>query len=358
MDIINKPYHLFSDPIRYFNVMIDDIQNARDYIYIETYRIGNDSIGIKFRDVLARKAKTGVEVKILVDAWGGSGVVGNFFEPLIKNGGEVRFFEKIKYNSDVFTRSHRRNHRKLMIIDDDITYLGSSNITEYNLNWRESVLRMAGPISLAFKKVFKQDFSIYNTYVFAKANYIRLIRFNDFEIVRDMPSISKQRIMRKYIQMIRKAVESVTIITPYFLPGFKLRKELMDAAQRGVRVNVIIPKRSDVGLVDILRNKYLGILHQGGVEFLMYFPHNLHAKLMLIDNRYFSIGSPNFDYRSFRYMYEIVLLGSDKLIVQQLKDYINTTVENTDMFDFEHWKRRPLINKFFEWILLPLRHLL
>ncbi|MBS4059160.1 MAG: phosphatidylserine/phosphatidylglycerophosphate/cardiolipin synthase family protein [Bacteroidetes bacterium] len=358
MDLIKEPYHLFSEPIRYINVMIDDIQNAKDYIYIETYRIGNDTIGIKFRDLLTKKAKAGVEVKILIDAWGGSGVNNNFFDALKKYGGEVRFFEKIKYNSDIFTRSHRRNHRKMLIIDDEITYIGSSNITEYNLNWRESVLRITGPMTLAFKKIFRQDFSIYNTYVFVKANYLRLIRFNQFEIVRDMPSISKQRIMKKYIQMIRKAEKTVTILTPYFLPGFNLRKALIDASLRGVNVKVIIPKRSDVGLVDILRNKYLGQLHLDGVEFLLYLPHNLHAKVMLIDDKYFSLGSPNFDYRSFRYMYEIVLIGSEYLIVDQLKEYVTNTIENTEMFNFEHWKRRSLINKIFEYILLPFRHLL
>lgn len=128
----------------------------------------------------------------------------------------MRFFEKIKFNSDIFTRGHRRNHRKLLIIDDDITYMGSSNLTEYNLNWRESVLRIKGSLTLAFKKVFKQDFGIYNKYVFAKDNFLRLIRHNQFEIVRDMPSITRQRIMRRYIHLIKHATQSVDIVSPYF----------------------------------------------------------------------------------------------------------------------------------------------
>lgn len=353
-----EPYHLFTDPIRYYNAMIEDIENAKDYIFIETYRIGNDVVGVRFRDALIKKAKEGVEIKILIDAWGGAAVNSGFFDQLIKWGGEVRFFEKIKFNSDIFTQGHRRNHRKIMLIDDDITYFGSSNLTEYNLNWFESVLRIKGSLSLAFKKVFRQDYSIYNQYVFAKANYLRLIRHSNFEIVRDMPSITKQRIMNRYIQMINKAKSFVTIVTPYFLPGYKLRKVLIDAAQRGVSVKVIIPKRSDVNLVDILRNKYLGQLHLAGVNILLYMPHNLHAKLLLIDKSTFSIGSPNFDYRSFRYMYEIIMIGQEESICKQVNQHIQTIIENTNMFDFEQWKRRPLINKFFEWMLLPLRHLL
>jgi cardiolipin synthase len=358
MPVIREPYHLFADPIRYYNAMIDDIEAAVDYIFIETYRIGNDVIGTRFKDALIRKAKTGVEIKVLIDAWGSSGVNNSFFDELIRLGGEVRFFEKIKFNSDVFTRGHKRNHRKLLIIDDEITYIGSSNFTEYNLNWRESVLRIKSELTLAFKKVFRQDWKIYNKYVFAKSNYLRLIRHGGFEIVRDMPSITKQRIMRRYIHLIRNAVKSVVVVTPYFLPGYMLRKAMVEAVQRGVDVQVVIPKRSDVGLVDILRNKYMGPLHQSGIRFKMYLPHNLHAKLMLVDNNVFSVGSSNFDYRSFRYMYEITLIGNEPALTAQVSDHITFTLENTEDFDYAVWARRPLINKFFEWLLLPVRHLL
>jgi cardiolipin synthase len=358
MPVIREPYHLFADPIRYYNAMIEDVEAAKDYVFIETYRIGFDVIGTRFKDALIRKAKSGVEVKILIDAWGSSGVNNSFFDELIRYGGEVRFFEKIKFNSDVFTRSHKRNHRKLLIIDDEISYLGSSNITEYNLNWRESVLRIRSELTLALKKVIRQDWKIYNKYVFAKANFLRLIHHGGFDIVRDMPSITKQRIMRRYLQMIRNAEKSVVVVTPYFLPGYMLRKVLMEAVGRGVEVQVVIPKRSDVGLVDILRNKYMGPLHQSGIRFKMYLPHNLHAKLMLIDDTAFSIGSPNFDYRSFRYMYEIALIGNEPDIVTQVKEHIAFTLDYTEDFDYSQWTRRPLINKFFEWLLLPVRHLL
>lgn len=354
----DESYLLFDDPIRYYNAMIDDIDHAKDYIYIETYRVGNDTIGVRFRDALIRKARQGVEIKLLVDAWGGSGVANSFFDTLIQAGGEVRFFEKIKFNTDILTRGHRRNHRKLIVIDDDITYIGSSNLTGYNLNWRESVLRIRGSLSLPFKKIFKQDWSIYNTYVFAKTNYLRPIRHGQFEIIRDMPSITKQRVMKRYMQLIRKAKQSIIIVTPYFLPGFRLRRELTEAVRRGLDVRVIIPRRSDVNLVDILRNKYLGPMHQAGVRFLLYKPHNLHAKLMLVDGSIFSIGSSNFDYRSFRYMYEIVLIGQHESITAQVQHHIEETIIDAEMFNFEHWKNRPLLNRFFEWLLLPFRHLL
>ncbi len=132
----------------------------------------------------------------------------------------------------------------------------------------------------------------------------------------------------------------------------------MDAAQRGVVVNIILPLNSDVTLIDILRNKYFGLLYKAGVNILFYETNNLHAKLLLIDRKIFGIGSSNFDYRSFRYMYEIMLVGDNKDIAQQVSTHMKKTLAESHTFDYEKWKNRPLINKFFEWILLPFRHLL
>lgn len=357
MTEIDEPYHLFDDPIRYYNSMIDDIESAKNCIYLETYRIGNDVIGTRFKDALTRKAKEGVIIKMLVDFWGSATIQGDFFDTLSRSGIEIRFFEKIKF-IDLFTRGHKRNHRKLLLIDNNISYIGSSNITDYNLNWRESVLRITGNIADVFQKVFDQDFEIYNKYVLVKKKYLNVLKHNGFEIIRDMPSATKQRIMHKYISLINKAKKTITIITPYFLPEHNLRKAITNALERGVKVNVILPRHSDVEVIDILRNKYLGPLHTRGVNFRLYMPHNLHAKLLLIDETIFSIGSPNFDYRSFRYMYEIVITGKEPSIANSVLQFVNKTTENTVMFNYKQWERRPAINKFFEWLLVPFRHLL
>ncbi len=355
---IKEPYNLCSEPLRYYDAMIADIEAARSYIYVETFRIGNDEIGNRFLRALDEKAKEGVDVKLLVDGWGVANPGNEYYKKIEENGGEVRFFEKIKFNTDIFTRSHRRNHRKLLLIDDEITWIGSSNLTGYNLNWRESMLRMKSEITYTFSRLFMQDFRLYNKYIFNKVHNTRLVRYDDFEIVRDVPSIAYKRINQKFIQLIKSAEKSVSVETPYFLPGFMLRKAMTDAVKRGVEVTVIIPKRSDVTLVDVLRNKYLGPLCKSGIRFRYYTVNNLHAKLLLVDDRHFAIGSSNFDYRSFRYMFEIMLFGEEPLISEQVKDHFAKTVENSDPFVYETWENRPPINKFFEWILLPFRHLL
>lgn len=348
----------FDDPMKYYNAMLDDIMAARKYVFIETYKFGHQTIGIKFRDALTAVAKLGVEVKVLIDSWGGSSIPDYFFNELKAAGGEVRYFQKIKINIDFFTRSHRRNHRKLIIIDDKISYIGSSNLTDYNLIWCESVLRITGRIATKFKKVFYQDFKIYNKYIRYRSLYTRVIRFNDFEILRDVPSISRQKIKKRYEHLFKNAKSEIIIESPYFLPGFFLRKEMMDAANRGVEVKVIIPRHSDVRLVNILHGRYLDMLYNNNIKFLYFARHNLHAKIVVVDNETFCIGSPNFDYRSFRYMHEIVLTGKNKNVFDQIRRHVDKTLAMCEPFDYEAWRRRPTIQKFAEWLILPFRHLL
>lgn len=352
-------YKLWADPMIYYPEMIKDILEAKKYVYIETFRLTSDAIGERFRNALIKVRKNGVAVKLLIDYWGAGSVKNGFLDELINLGAEVRFFIKIKFSFDFFTRSHRRNHRKLLLIDDSISYIGSSNLTGYNLNWRESMLRIENrDLTLLFKKIFQQDFQLYNRYIFSQAYYTRHIRHHNFEIIRDVPNIAIKKINRKFIQMIKEAKNSVIIETPYFLPGFMLRKALMESAEKGVKITVMLPKKSDVNLVDILRNKYLGPLYKKGVEFLFYGPNNLHSKLILIDNEWFGVGSSNFDYRSFRYMFEIMLFGNEPEIAEQVLNHAETTKNLSIPFVYNSWLKRPPIEKFFEWVLLPFRHLL
>lgn len=350
-------FRIIDDTLQYYNLMLNDIAQAKEYVYLETYKFANDHMGIRFRDALTRKAQEGVKVKVLIDSWGRGPVSESFFAGLTQLGGEVKFFEKIKINSDIFTRGHRRDHRKIIVIDNAIAYIGSANITGYNLNWRELCLRIGGELAVPFKKVFLENFNAFNPYIITnKATFSRTIKLGSFEIIRDVPSFQFQRLKKRYTQLIRKSESSVVIETPYFLPGFLLRKAMIEASNRGVEVTVIMPKHSDVGMVDLLRNKYLGLLHKAGIKLLFYLPHNLHAKLLLIDGATFSISSANFDYRSFRYQYEVALIGNEPDILRQLNDHIAETIRNSQPLDYETWKRRPLIEKIFEWFLLPFRH--
>lgn len=348
-------YRFYDDPLRMYNAMLDDIDLAENYIYIETYKYGNDQIGIKFRDALTKKAKQGVKIKLMIDSWGAYVSLG-FFAEMIRYGAEVRLFKKLRLSIDSFTKSHRRNHRKLIMIDDQITYISSANIAAYALNWRESSLRMAGEITTVFKEAFLESYRIYNKYIYDKISATKSLIFSGFEILRDVPATMFQPTRKKYLDLIRAAKKEIIIETPYFLPGSYMRRALIEAAQRGVNVKVISPQHSDVNVVDVLRNRYLGEMHKGKVEFLFYTPRNLHSKVFLADKTFFIVGSSNFDYRSFRFMHEINLYGKEKRIVHLLEDHINETIAECIPFDFEKWQNRTLIQRAFERLLIPFRH--
>ena len=357
-DIHKQESVFYDDPWQYFNAMLEDIENAQKCVYIETYKFGNDNIGERFRDVLTRRAQEGIKIFILIDSWGAQ-VSQSFFRELEKFGGEVRFFMKIRFFWDFFTKNHRRNHRKLLLVDDNISYIGSANIAGHSLNWCESMLRLDNPeLNEHFKTIFKEDFKMYNRYVFKKPGLTRLISCGEYDILRDVPSITSQKIKKRFENLIKGARRRIVIETPYFLPGFLLRKAMADAVKRGVDVTVIIPRNSDVHMVDLVRSRYLGMLHKIGVNFRFYLPNNLHAKLLLIDGELFSLGSANFDYRSFRYQHEIVLIGKDVEIMKQLKSHVSNSLSNSSPFDYDEWLRRPFVQRFFEWLYLPFRHLL
>jgi len=347
---------LYDNPVVFCNAMLHDIEQAQHTIYLETYKFGYDSNGSRFRDLIAKKCAEGVLVKILVDSWG-TPPNPEFFGPVVKNGGEVRYFKKIRFFIDFFTKNHRRNHRKLLIIDDRITYLGSANITAYSLQWRELVVRLEGGISQLFRKSFFESYKLYRKYIFNKFAYKRIVHYYEFEIIQDLPSIYRQQIKKRFEQMISKARHSILIESPYFLPGYKIRRFLMLAARRGVDVTIILPLHSDVRLVDFLRDKYMGFYYNNSIKIYYYRPGNLHAKCMLVDNEVFAIGSANFDYRSFRYMHEIMLSGRHAHTASLLLAHIRETLGSSVPFDFGAWSGRPLFEKIFGWFLLPFRHL-
>lgn len=347
---------LIDDPVLIQQVMLYDIAGARDYIYLEIYRIGNDSVGARFIELLTRKCREGIRVRLLLDSWG-TRLPDSFFFHFREAGGEVRFFKKIKFFIDFFTKNHRRNHRKLLIIDDHISYIGSANLTEYSLQWRESMMRIEGPVAAVFRKTFYESARLYRKYIFNRFAYKRIVHFENFEIVQDLPSIYRQQLKKYYETQFRKARKSVYIETPYFLPGYKLRRAMMQAARRGVDINVIIPLHSDVRAVDLLRGKYMGFYYNNKIKVKFYTAGNLHAKCALFDDENFGIGSSNFDYRSFRYQHEIMLFGTDPVIVDQVKQHIDATLESCIDFDHESWLRRPVLEKVVGWMLIPFRHL-
>lgn len=354
--MINK-YKVIDDNLELFSLMLRDIESATKNICLEIYRFGQDAMGEKFLNSLINRARNGVRIKVLIDAWG-SGTDTRFFNRLIEAGGEVRVYKKLNFERAYFVKNHCRNHRKLIIIDNQIGYIGSSNITSYSLAWRELNLRVEDrDLIRLFFRSFRESFRSFDKYSFSKLSHKRDMHFGFWLFIQDVPNVYRQRVKKQYENMIDKANTEIIIETPYFLPGHILRKKLEEAVSRGVRVRVMTPHHSDVRLVDIIRRKYLGELHLAGVELCFYTNGNLHAKGLMVDNKVFSISSSNFDYRSFRYQYELALIGIEPVVIEQLDRHFDVTYADCKSFNYESWKSRSRIEKFFEWVLLPFRYL-
>lgn len=352
---IHTSVQLFDDNLAMFTAMLRDIEGAEKYIYLETFRFNNDAIGHKFRDALAAKAREGLDIRLLVDAYGTK--ESDLFDELIAHGGKVIYFKKMKFFlSNSFARNNTRNHRKLLLIDDRISYIGSSNLTAYSLNWRDLNLRLENPITRKFKGCFLRSCARYKFYELVPFERIRTVNYHGFGIIQDTPTRYFQTVRNQMLHLIETAKSEILIETPYFLPGQKIRRALVQAVQRGCEVVLHLPLHSDVMMVDILSHKYFGSLYKAGVKVKFYTRDLLHAKCMLVDGSRFLMGSANMDYRSFRLQYEIMLYGIEPQIVGLLRGHIKGTQEHCVDFDYEKWKNTPLLNRFLEWLLTPFRH--
>ena len=353
-------YKFYSSSALWYDDLLQDINNAKKYVYLETFRIYNDEVGKKLTNALIDSHIKGVKVRVLADWWG-TGTNNACIQSMIQAGVEVRLFKKFIPSIFLFARNHRRDHRKIIAIDDKISYIGSANFTEYCTKWRESILRIEGKMSMICKKIFIDNFKIYNKDIMhpsiRKASR-RTIRYNDFFFIREVPSVFSQRIKKNYIILIQRAKQSITIETPYFLPGYRIYKELVQAIKRGVNVKILIPRTSDMKIVDFVRESLIEKLYKKGAKILYYNYGNLHSKLLSIDDEIFSIGSANMDHRSFKYMFEIALIGSDPIVNSLVNEHIFHTETMSNEFDIQKEKNRPIFRRFLSLIILPFSRLL
>ncbi len=349
-----EKYKVFSQPWKIYNHMLADILKAKKSIYLETYIYDDDAVGKTFRRALIKKAKEGVRVRLLLDAWG-STARKDFFEGLAKHGGKIRYFREIRYVLRAFTRNHERNHRKLLIIDGKVAYLGSANITQNCLDWREIVIRIYGRSARQFLSSF---ISSWNLAGFVTRRKIKYLMRKGFEIIEDSPDDRARNAEKKYLDLIRKARKNIYIETPYFMPSKKIRKAFERAVKRGVKVDLILPHISDVKLSDIARNIYLGDLYKKGVNVYYYKKSVLHSKLIIVDDSFFIFGSSNLDYRSFLHQYEINLFGGDKELITKLKRYFFETFRYSVPFSYAEWKNRSSFHKLFEIFIYYIRRYL
>lgn len=229
------------------------------------------------------------------------------------------------------------------------------NITEHCLGWRELVVKIKGEITYDFTKSFNQSWEMYGE---LNKKRIGTIIHKEYEIIHDIPSYLQRTTEKRLYKLIKKAKKEILIETPYFVPSLNLINNLGKAVKKGVKIILLIPRRSDVRIVDLARNRYLGRLYKKGINIHYYTEKQMHSKLLLIDDNFFMLGSSNIDYRSFVHNYEINFLGKNKNMIKALKDFFNTGLKNSTPFNYEQWRQRPSLGKIVELVLEMIREYL
>jgi cardiolipin synthase len=295
--------------------MLSEFSSARSHICLEFYIIRNDRSGDLFADALQRAAQRGVSVFLIYDYIGCIDTPASFFRGLEEGG--VRC---LPFNRPPFKRGlrwfDRRNHRKFAVIDGTCAFMGGMNIgDEYAgygdsvSRWRDLGIRLEGSAAAEMQRLFLETWGDEDgkppPALPSPPPPVAHEGAADIMVVSGGPHHSRSFIRSSFRLAIAGASESVRIITPYFIPGPFFVRSLLRAAKRGVRVQLLLPAVSDVPLAQIAGKVYLTQLLKSGIEIYKREGTVLHAKLMLIDDCWTTLGSANLDMRSFHRNFEI-----------------------------------------------------
>lgn len=335
--------------------MFHAIDGARCRIALEMYTVADDETGREFRAHLIAAARRGVEVKVLVDALGSWSLSGSFWDELVAGGGQVRWFRPFKRGMFLF-----RNHRKLLLVDDSIAFIGGFNIAdEYYRGsageppWRDNALELTGAetarLRRSFSRMWARAESLFRRMVFrlrreqdGKAAMGRNVRF-----LESGPEDLMHPVRRVYRRMVRQAVKNIDLAMGYFYPHGGLLRALKRAVKRGVRVRLLFTQKSDVPVAQWAARGLYGRLLRAGVEVWEYTPAMLHAKLAVIDDRVIA-GSANLDIRSGRINYELVAIVADSELAARARRDFEEDLTQSVRISLDDWKRRSMIKKMKE----------
>ncbi|MBF7138725.1 cardiolipin synthase [Pediococcus pentosaceus] len=348
---------IFTDGHEKFNSLFEDLKKAKHHINIEYFTIYDDQLGKKLRKILVQKAREGVQVRVLYDLFGSKGSKQKFFKELIQAGGEVTPFMKSKLGYYSF-RINFRNHRKIVVIDGSVGYIGGFNIGDQYLgrnkrfgNWRDTHLRLEGSVVLQLQSRFFMDWNAsakrqkvqFSLDYFPQSNVQNNI---PMQIVSSGPENDVQKIKQGYIKMIMGAKHSIWIETPYFIPDDALMEALLIAIRSGIEVRIVIPQMPDHPFVYRATEYYVQQLLKAGARIYSYQNGFMHAKTIVVDNMITSVGSANWDIRSFKLNFEANAFMYDPRVAEQIIATIKNDLKDARELDEEYFKQQSSWKKF------------
>lgn len=355
----NNEVEVYTDGQKKFHALIEDIEKAEDHIHLLYYILRDDKLGIRLGEALKRKAKEGVEVKLLYDDMGSRLLSRGYKRGLKEAGVQVESFFP-SFIPKVNLKINYRNHRKLAIIDGEIGYIGGFNIGDEYLGfnkrfgyWRDTHLRVEGDavnnmqtrFILDWNQASARDIVYENRYYQAKPKGNVAM-----QIVSSGPDSEWEQIKHGYLKMILSAKEYVYIQTPYFIPDDSLLDALRVAVLSGVDVRIMIPNKPDHPFVYWATFSNIGDMLKAGAKIYVYQKGFLHAKTIVVDGKIASVGTANIDVRSFRLNFEVNAFLYHREIAELLSDRFHEDINESTEHTFKLYQERSKWIRFKEAI--------
>ena len=320
----------------FFPSLLRDIAQAKNHIHIDMYIIADDALGLLVADALIDKAREGVEVRLIYDDVGCWNVKHRFFERMREEGIEAVPFMPVHF-PQFTSKVNYRNHRKIIVIDGQVGYIGGMNIAlRYaRESWRDTMLRVTGGGVYALQRAFLVDWYFVDRSLLSDRKYYPSIADktlpNDTisQVVTSGPVTPYPEIMQGYVRIIMGARRYLYIETPYFLPNESVLFALKTAALGGVDVKVICPMHSDARFVEWASRSYLREVVEAGVQVSLYTEGFLHSKLLVCDDAIATCGSTNLDFRSFENNFEANIFYYGEDVALKLKEVFMKDMEQS-----------------------------
>lgn len=339
-----------------FDSLKKDLLSAKKFINLEYYIFENDKIGTEISEILIQKARAGVTVRVIYDHVGSFTVKSRFFKKMREAGILIFPFFKVSF-PQLGTRLNWRNHRKLCVIDGTIGYLGGMNIADRYIDggkkfasWRDTHVRVEGTVVSALQYAFAVDWHFmgqplieeeFNTDNNTDSNI-------SVQMLTSGPTSQWSNISFMFHKAICSARRRIYIHTPYFLPTDSLLKGLITAALSGVDVRVIIPRKSDSHLLDNASASYISECLRSGIKIYFYEAGMLHSKLIIVDDNFVTIGSTNFDFRSFEHNFEGNLFFYSQEFTNKMLEIFKEDLKQSTRVLPDTWSKRPLVRRAIE----------
>jgi cardiolipin synthase A/B len=354
---------IFTNGAQFYPAMRDAIRAAEASVHLEAYIFQPGEAADVLIDALVDRAEAGVEVRIVVDAIGSARLGGRSARRLRDAGCRVAFYQPIRWYR--LHRLNNRTHRELLVIDGRVAFTGGAGVADWWLMphggapaWRDTMARIDGPIVGPLQGVFAENWlECCGEILTGPRHWPALQNSGDAQamLVKSSPS-DRATVSRVVFQMlIEGAVSSIDISTPYFLPDRSLRRALVRAARRGVRVRVVVPGRhTDQRLVRLASRRMYRELLEGGVGIYEYRPAMTHVKALLVDDAWAVLGTTNVDNRSFEHNDEVNVAIHQRTVTERLRRDFEADLAASDEVTLDAWRDRSVFEKLVGpvcWIL-------